>query len=254
MLGKAKIKTVESEALQTWVGHIGKSPKTVANAYNLVQTSLIYFMPNRSYSVRLPQRQRPELVTPDDEDVKRLIEFLQSKDDIASKELLFAVYCAAFGPLRRGEVACLTSDDIDGDTIHVTKDVVQDEHGAWIIKPPKTPTSVRDVQMPEFVIQLAAELGPGRLIECTPIALGHRFEKAVKQTGVKRFRFHDLRHYAASILHAIGVPDAYIQARAGWASDRVMKNIYRHALDSEKAKQTERIIEHFGTVAGTDST
>ncbi|PKB52272.1 hypothetical protein CRH03_25625 [Clostridium sp. HMb25] len=50
----------------------------------------------------------------------------------------------------------------------------------------------------------------GRIIKATPEQITSRFRRAVKFSGVTPFRFHDLRHYAASIMHAIGVPDQYI--------------------------------------------
>ena len=51
-------------------------------------------------------------------------------------------------------------------------------------------------------------------------------------------KYHDLRHFSASILHAIGVPDQYIQERHGWASDRVMKDVYRNTLSDKSAHFT----------------
>lgn len=53
----------------------------------------------------------------------------------------------------------------------------------------------------------------GRLIKATPDQITHRFLRAIKSSGLPPFRFHDLRHYAASIMHAIGVPDQYIMQR-----------------------------------------
>lgn len=37
-----------------------------------------------------------------------------------------------------------------------------------------------------------------------------RFTDILKKVGLPHFRFHDLRHYCASIRHALGIPDAYI--------------------------------------------
>ena len=51
-------------------------------------------------------------------------------------------------------------------------------------------------------------------------------------------RFHALRHYCASQLHALGMPDAYIMERGGWESDGVLKGIYRHTLSD----YAERVI------------
>ena len=57
--------------------------------------------------------------------------------------------------------------------------------------------------------------------------------------------FNDLRHYAASIMHVIGIPDQYILQRGGWASDNVMKAVYRNVIDLETARQNRKINEHF---------
>jgi integrase len=56
----------------------------------------------------LPAKKKPDLYTTPDEDIKKLL------NHIEGKELETAVLLAAFGPLRRGEICALTSDDIKG--------------------------------------------------------------------------------------------------------------------------------------------
>jgi integrase len=58
-------------------------------------------------------------------------------------------------------------------------------------------------------------------------------------------RFHDLRHYAASIAHSLGVPDKIIQDRGGWSDDRVMKAVYRNTMKEYSDKFTDMLNEHF---------
>ena len=50
-------------------------------------------------------------------------------------------------------------------------------------------------------------------------------------------------------MHAIGVPDQYILQRGGWASDNVMKSVYRNVIDMETAKQNKKILKHFEKVS-----
>lgn len=69
--------------------------------------------------------------------------------------------------------------------------------------------------------------------------------KISKQLNLKPFRFHDLRHYAASIMHAIGVPDQYIMQRGGWGSDRTLKAIYRGTIEEYTQKYTDITLSHF---------
>ena len=54
-------------------------------------------------------------------------------------------------------------------------------------------------------------------------------------------RFHDLRHYSVSILHALNLPDAFIMEHNGYSSDSVMKSVYRHVLSDR--------VKHYNTIA-----
>ena len=65
---------------------------------------------------------------------------------------------------------------------------------------------------------------------------------------MRYFRFHDLRHYSTSIMHAIGVPDVYIMQRGGWSSDMTLKSIYRGAMDDFSRKFTDITNEHFSNM------
>ena len=81
-----------------------------------------------------------------------------------------------------------------------------------------------------------------------PMMITHAFEHNLKQAGLPHFRFHDLRHYSASIQHALGVPDAYIMQRGGWANDGVLKSVYRHTLSDQEQTMTDKINAHFSNM------
>ena len=116
--------------------------------------------------------------------------------------------------------------------------------GLWVVKQPKTYGSYRSIEFPPFVIEKLTGI-EGRIIKATPAQITNRFSRAVIYSGLPHFRFHDLRHYSASIMHAIGVPDQYILQRGGWASDNVMKTVYRNTIDLETVRQTKKINQHF---------
>lgn len=84
----------------------------------------------------------------------------------------------------------------------------------------------------------------------TPDAISCRFTRLLKAAGLPHFRFHDLRHYCASIQHAIGIPDAYIMQRGGWGSDGVLKNVYRHALKDKEDEMSVKANEYFSKFEG----
>lgn len=68
------------------------------------------------------------------------------------------------------------------------------------------------------------------------------------ETYFVEFCRHHLRHYPASIQHALGIPDAYIMQAGGWGNDRVLKEVYRHTLEDTKQKMSNVAINYFETM------
>lgn len=244
-IGQYDVQAISQQDVQLWISTLASSvsPKTVRNAYALLLSSVRMFRPDFQPQITLPQKKPAELYCPSDTDVKALLSVVKDS------ELEIAILLAAFGPMRRSEICALESSDITGDRISITKAMVQDEHKKWVIKEPKTVASRRCIQMPAFVIDKLRGIN-GRIIKSTPSALSDRFQRAILEANCPRFRFHDLRHYGASILLAIGVPDKYAMARGGWASTSCLKRVYQGIIDEEEVKQTEKILNHFSTLAG----
>ena len=239
--GRISLRELDSTATQMWISDMvkkGLSPKTIRNAYGLLAASLDMFAPDLHLKVQMPARKKPELYCPNDSDIKTLLECIEGT------ELELAVLLAAFGPLRRGEICALTDKDIKGNTITVNKSMVEGPDCVWSIKQPKTYGSYRTLELPDFVIAKLREK-KGKIFESTPDQISNSFKKAILKAKLPHFRFHDLRHYSASIMHAIGVPDQYILQRGGWTSDNIMKSVYRNTIDLETVRQTKKINQHF---------
>ena len=236
-------KGLDNTVIQVWISDMAKnvSPKTVRNAHGLLSSTLEMFSPDFRIKTTLPAKTKTNLYTPSDKDIKKLLTYIEGK------ELEIAVLLAAFGPLRRGEICALTSDDVSGNIVSVNKSMVLGTDKEWHIKQPKTFGSYREVEFPDFVIQHLHGI-EGRLVKATPDQITHRFQRAIKSSGLPYFRFHDLRHYAASIMHVIGVPDQYIMQRGGWQTDNVMKSVYRNIIDIESTKQNKKILKHFESI------
>jgi len=244
--GSVWLKDLNNTTIQLWISDLSiihkLSPKTIRNAHALLASALEMFAPDFRLKTTLPARMKPELYTPSDEDVKILL------GHVEGKELELAILLAAFGPLRRGEICALTSDDIRDNIVTVNKSMVKGPDELWHVKQPKTYSSYREVEFPSFVIEKLKGI-EGRIIKATPAQISNRFDRAIRYSGLPHFRFHDLRHYSASIMHAIGVPDQYILQRGGWGSDNVMKTVYRNVIDMESTKQNKKINKHFEKVS-----
>lgn len=244
-IGGIKLRDISNEDAQLWITSlISKklAPKTVRNIYGLLSAVLDMYAPHIRLKIKLPEKHRPDLYVPSDEDVKALLEH------VAGTELEIAILLAAFGPLRRGEICALTDQDIRGNVVRVNKALVLDSDNEWVIKTPKTYSSNREIEFPPSVIQKMSGI-QGRIVKATPTQITNRFRRAVKFTHLDhKIRFHDLRHYAASIMHALNVPDQYIMQRGGWATDSVMKTIYRGTIDDQSRRMNEKILGHFSAL------
>lgn len=244
-VGNIYVHELTTAPVQLWISSLASvySPKTVRNTYALLKSAVEMFEPDKHFKVTLPQKEKLEYYCPSDADIAKLLDQIRFKYGPAS-DLEIAVMLAAFGTLRRGEICALTSDDVSGNRIHVSKSMVRDEWGVWTVKGTKTYSSNRIVDLPGFVIDMISNKS-GRIVDIQPDKLSFRFKDCVTNAGLPAFRFHDLRHYSASIMHAIGVPDQYIMDRGGWASDNVMKSVYRNVIDIEKSRQTKKINDYF---------
>lgn len=217
-------------------------PKTVRNMHGLIVSVIHSVRPDMVINTTLPQKERYDPTVPEDADVKELIA-------AATGDLKKSILLAALGPMRCGEICALQYEDINykTNTVHVHANMVKKDY-EYIIKPvPKTFAGDRYITYPKQVIKELGK-GTGPVIQLNPNQVGKHYRKLQKQLGITKFRFHDLRHYSASIQHALGVPDAYIMQRGGWKSDHVLKTVYRHALGDESKKLNNKINKHFDTL------
>lgn len=207
------------------------SAKTVNGYISLLKTIL------RTYGIRiddvqLPQYQKPDLNIPETELVKRLL------DSVAGTHLEVPVLLAALGPMRRGEICALKMEDIDfaNNIIHVREARVRSYDGTLVDKDPKTAAGNRDILFPAAVIQKIAD--QGYVTHCAPNTISGNFARHLKRHSLPPFRFHDLRHYAASFLLSLQIPPVYVKERGGWESDETMRR-YIHALEQKKNEFAE---------------
>lgn len=242
-IGSIRIDQLTNERLQRWADGYARthSPKTCRNAYGLLISAVTMFSPSSVFRVNLPASRPVQYVTPSDEDIKRLLE------EVKGTNLEKAILLAAFGTLRAGEVCALTVDDIDGNTVHVNKSMVMLPGGGMRIKTTKNATSTRDVEYPPEVIRILKR-SKGRIVPHRPSDLSSMLSRAQKRAGVPHFRFHDLRAYSASIMHALGVPDVYIMRRGGWKTDATLKKVYRRSIEEEERRNIDKINAHYSQI------
>ena len=191
---------------------------------------------------------------------------------IKGTKLELPVLVAAFYGLRRGEVCGLKWDAIDFErgtlTIKRTVTLIQVDGKTKIIEQDsaKTKSSMRTLPLvgsfAEYFreVKAAQEVNKKVCGNCynyrydgymfvdemgelmNPNYLTHYFPKYIQKNGMKKMRFHDLRHSCASLLLANGVPLKQIQEWLGHSDFSTTANIYAHLDYSSKLSSAQAMM------------
>lgn len=220
-----------------------------------VASRLLKVNPIAASRLRYPMREKRAKI-PSLAELQQIISASMTRkknEQEGTRVMRHAMFCLAlFGTLRRGEVAGLRWCDVDFEA-GVIK-VQQSRTSFDGVKTPKTPAGVRRVPMPailsdalaaipeprgEFVLTRRNGLlpSPGNLHLywyylsqkaglSDPPAEGKRF-------GRPRYRFHDLRHAAASLLIKHGANPLHVSKAMGHAHISTTLGIYGHLFEED---------------------
>lgn len=227
------IRDIEPMDIQKEINRIAidRGPKTVRNYHGFISAVLGVYRPNLKINTTLPQRIKSEPYIPSDDDVKIILEY--AKDTRYEIPIILACY-----GMRRSEICALTAEDINGDIVTINKALVMDDAGNWVLKNTKTTASTREIIIPMAVAKKIKERG--YVYNGHPNSITDFLTSTQKELGLPHFSLHKLRHYFASKMSAMHVPDENILKLGGWETDAVMKKVYRHAMrDQEKKAQRE---------------
>jgi len=231
---------------------------TVAERWQLVSR-------NVARLVTAPRVQRPEITPPTPDQARLLLDGIRGD----RLETLYAV-ALALG-LRQSEILGLTWADVDLErstlTVRHALQRYRDDDGRleYHLDEPKSRRSRRTVSLPAQVAdslrqhrdrqaferqQAASEWRGERwnLVFCDhfgePVsgsAVTHQFQDRLKALGLSRWRFHDLRHAAATFLFAQGVPLRVAMEILGHSTIAVTADTYSHVLPQLQEDAAERV-------------
>ncbi|MDP9364704.1 MAG: site-specific integrase [Chloroflexota bacterium] len=166
--------------------------------------------------------------------------------------------------MRRGELLGLRWRDVDLDagTLSVRQCLIPSKGGP-VLAEPKTAAARRLVRLPAEAIaalrehrrrQVERRLALGSLwrdldlVLCTgegnvvnPANVDRSFARLVRAAGVRRIRFHDLRHTHATWLLAAGQPVKVVSERLGHARVSITLDTYAHVLPDMQEAAAEAI-------------
>jgi len=219
------------------------APKTLKNAHGLLSATLNFYCPEFVLKTKLPKKQHFESYIPTDQDITILL------NAVRDTEMYLPILLSATLSLRRSEICGLLWENVDfvNNRITVKHAVVLDDKNQWVTKDPKTYKSYRKLSMPPILIQELEKQGDktGNIVSLNPCQITNRFASILKKLSIPKFRFHDLRHYNASVMLALNLPDKYAMDRGGWSDINTLKKIYQHIYEDKQNSYDPLLSDYF---------
>lgn len=216
-----------------------KSPKTVRCAHGLLSAALKQHRKDLVLNTLFPQPRPAKVEIPSNAEITALLAACTAPD---TKVIIML---ASMLGLRRSEICALKWDDIDGSKIRVDEAAVYGVDGL-VTKPPKSASGARTIDAPAPLIEAIAEL-PRKgetVLGLSPAALSARWWRLKEKAGVS-CRFHDLRHYHASVMLALGVPDKYAMERMGHSTPDMLRKVYQHTMEEKRVEVSTAVNSFF---------
>jgi integrase len=272
------LRELEARHLQMFYSEMLRKvkPNTVIHYHAIIHSALKYavktdmLVQNVADKVDRPKKNSFQPVFLSAEEMQKMFEVLRGT------KLELPVLVAAFYGFRRGEVLGLKWDAIDFErgTISIIRTVttitLDGKQTEIEQQSAKTKSSLRTLPLigsfREYFLQVkeAQELNKQVCGNCYNHGydgfvfvdeLGERmranyltsaFPKFLEDHGLRRMRFHDLRHSCASLLLANGVPMKQIQEWLGHSDFSTTANIYAHLEYSSKVISADAMLAGLG--------
>lgn len=271
-IGKMALQDLSALNIQAWVNSLKTSPvsgkplsaTTIRKTYNVLRPALDkavlagIIAKSPCVGITLPKGSKKAAVVFTPAQIKQLRAAAKGTD----MELVIDLeLCLG---LRRGELLGLKWSDVDWAKSKLS--VIRNRvlvGTTTVIKEPKTPTSVRTLDLPAPLLQklqkykaecTARQLRMGKRYTVTDFIFVHpdgqpvypeymtqKFTKILKKAGLPHCRFHDLRHLCASIMLMQGVNVKEAQEILGHKDVHTTLNIYSHAMQSSLTEASNQV-------------
>ena len=248
-------------------GKGGLSQKTVQYTHRVlnealsyaVKKKLIYVNPIASISnVPKPKKYRGNIYTAE--------EIIQLLAMVKGTTLEVPVALASICGLREGECLAIKEDDIDFEqqTISINKQLTTVRNEVKVT-PPKSEESNRLISAPKEVFDiirrhieknhlhrdmLEDEYDDQGWIVChddgtliKPQYFSKNFANFIQRNGLKKIRFHDLRHSCASLMLTSGVAMKTASQILGHSSISITADLYTHVTQNNKRIAAQKVAD-----------
>lgn len=262
--GKQNITDISREDVLIYIGKLhvqggnknqGLAPKTINSIISVMKNIFEYAVINKGFSLicfdglGIKQVQKPMRILSKTEQGK-LSKYLMEHQSFTCLGILISLYTG----LRVGELCALKWEDVSFEDkyIHVCKTMQRlqkkdslDYKTEIIISTPKSDCSIRNVPIPDKLLQLMQEyrkpsdtyiLTGMTNIYIEPRTMQNRFKAITKKSGIATANFHSLRHTFATRCIELGFDIKCLSEVLGHASVNITLNRYVHPSMDLKQK------------------
>ena len=254
-IGERDIKDITKEDIQKLFIEFrnrGLAENTIINYSKPIRQSLEYaakkeYIPKSPYTdIIIPKTEKNEINPFTEEEVKKIL----SVDSPAwFKD---AVQIAFRTGMRKGEIFALKKQDIDFDNCFVSVIRTQAKTAeGYIVKSAKTKASHRRIAIDKTTLDIlkrrSMQGGTDYIFSCPngemmiPSSINYMLKKKCKLAGIKRHRFHDLRHGHATYLLKNNVHPKIVQERLGHSCVKITLDTYSHLIPGLQAPAIQAI-------------
>jgi integrase len=258
-----RVTVIDLEGIYRTMLRAGRRPSTVRQVHAILSGALAQaerhdlIASNPAKRARVPSAQRPEVVPPDVDLVRRLLVEADAWDPETGRLLLIA----ATTGLRRGELCGLRVSDIDIDAgvLHVRRSVATVK-GGTVVKGTKTHQGRRLAVDPVVLAALGAQVADLRAVAALtgralvddpflfpaamdptagtprpPDTVTGAFRRLCQRASVDGTRLHDLRHFVATQALAAGADVRTVAGQLGHGGGgAVTLRVYAHLVEDRQ--------------------
>ena len=269
--GKMSLSEIGYDQVQSFVHELAKevSVKTLHNIIVCLRVMLVgkrggsalkrgFLRHDPTRGVEMPAMDQKQIVPPTREEVWKLVDAAEELGGFGRD----MVFLDAFTGLRRNEILALEYPDIDwtNKEIVINKAVSKTKMSdgvrkwEWRIGPPKSRKSNRRVAAADAVLELLRNLrskakdssglifrGPEGKRMAPDYFDAFIFGRIAARAGLSRVRFHDLRHFFASMLIAQGESAKYVCDQMGHSSIQVTFDTYGHLFPNSRETAAKKL-------------
>lgn len=253
----------------------GLSPNSVIKHHAVIRTALQWAVKHRYIRENVADfAEKPSHVRYHGAEPYTIQEIAALLQATASEPIAVPIFLASFYGLRRSEVLGLrwSSIDFQSGVFSISTTVVREKHGDQIIavvrdQTTKTESSMRTLPLCPYTYQYFLNLRQYQLYQqercgncydtrytdflCVdqmgtllqPDYITQKFQQILVKYGLRRIRFHDLRHSCATIMLYLGYTLKDIQTWLGHSNYNFTADTYIHSGTGVHEQMAERLSE-----------